>query len=84
MPIAAFGTRIASRRHAGSRKGVDAPADERERSMHLLVDRVERRHVEEAAADARLVRGDDDRKPAWLRRAIASRLPGIGRHSSAT
>src|SRR4029453_2877947 len=43
-------------------QGIDAPADLRERLVHLLVDRVQRRHVEQPAADPRLIRRDDDAK----------------------
>ena len=40
--------------------GVDAPADVGERLVHLFVDGVEHPHVEQAAADARLVGRDHD------------------------
>ena len=36
---------------------VDTPAGQSQRAVHLVVDRVQRRHVEQAAADARLVGG---------------------------
>src|SRR5215204_2209792 len=39
---------------------VDAPAERRERSMHLVVDCIERRNFEEPASDAGLVRCQHD------------------------
>ena len=39
---------------------VDAPAHLREGAVHFVVDRVQRTHVEQPAADAGLVRRDHD------------------------
>ncbi len=58
--LAAFALRV--RRVRTVEQRVDPAADQRQRPVHLLVDRVERRHVEQAAADARLVRRDDHAK----------------------
>ena len=61
---------------------VQPPADVRERLVHLFVDRVQRAHVEEAAADPRLVGGDDDAVARVVEPGDRLEAPGIGRHSS--
>ncbi|ABA49719.1 200 kDa antigen p200, putative [Burkholderia pseudomallei 1710b] len=63
---------------------VDPPADGGRRAMHLQVHRVQRRHVEQAPADARLVRRDDDAvarviEPRDRLEAAGQRDPFVGR-----
>src|SRR5439155_26646609 len=58
--LATFTARIGGVRTKEHR--VDATASERERLVHLLVDRVEAAHVEQPATHTRLVRGNDHAK----------------------
>ena len=60
LRLAAVAQRIGGVR--AEEHGVDAAAHQRQRAVHLVVDGVQRRHVEQAAADAGLVGRDDHAK----------------------
>jgi hypothetical protein len=58
LRLAALAPRVG--RVRAEEHGVDAPARLCERAVHLVVNRVERREIEQAPTDAGLVRRDDD------------------------
>ena len=61
---------------------VDAPALAEDHLHHLVVDGVQRRHVEEAAADARLVGRHRDAEAVLVQARDRLDRAGIGRHSA--
>ena len=63
---------------------VDAPAEWRERLVHLVVDRIQGGHIEQPAPDARLIGRDDDPIPGMIEfgdglEAARNRLPLVRR-----